>query len=154
VKLHQQQRRLDALAADHQEREEEDSGQRRDARLPRRGLEVSFDFAFNLAAGTPHVDRQREHRHGGDERERPFEPFLIGRIEQQVPAGAAHGDSDGDAPVDGLGQLAPAALSEIREADGDNQKRFESFAESDDERLQHGARDASAKVRLSLRIYR
>ena len=46
-------------------------------------------------------------------------------------------DRQGDAPVDGGNQLVAAALAQIRKADGDNQKRLESFAEGDDKRLKH-----------------
>ena len=57
-----------------------------------------------------------------------------------------------DAPVHGGHQLAAAALAEVGQADGDDEKGFESFAESDDECLQHGhgysRRHAAAASRL------
>ena len=90
--------------------------------------------------GPPHVHRERQHRHGRHERQRPFEPLLVGGVEEQVATDAAHRHGDDDAPVHGLGQLAASALAQVREADGDDQEGFESFAEGDDERLQHDAR--------------
>ncbi len=42
-----------------------------------------------------------------------------------------------DAPVHGGNQLAPAALAQIREADGDDEERLEPLAQRDHECLQH-----------------
>ena len=64
---------------------------------------------------------------------------------------------DRDAPVDGRDQLAAAALAEVGQADGDDEKGLEAFAEGDDKRLKHDLDPGCLLVgqpqtRLSLRI--
>ncbi len=137
VQLHEQQRRFHAFPADHQQREEKHAGERRDSGLHRRCLQPSLDVAFHAAAGAPHVDGHPAHRHGGDERERTVEPFLIQRVEQQVAAERAHGDGDADAPVHCGGERRTTRLAEVRQADRDDQKSFETLAKRDDKRLEH-----------------
>ena len=62
---------------------------------------------------------------------------MIARPGEQQACPDAQGDGGRDAPVDGRDQRAPARLAQVREADGDNEERFEPFPESDDEGLQH-----------------
>ena len=53
-----------------------------------------------------------------------------------------------DAPMNRRNQLGAVALAQIRQADGDDEERFEAFAKSDDKRLQH----MFGKVRLESRF--
>ena len=84
MELEQEQRRLDAFAADHQQGEQKYADER--ARRPAAPLDVlqaSFDVAFHPAARAPHVDDHPGDRRRGDERERAFEPFLIRRGDRE-----------------------------------------------------------------------
>ncbi len=48
----------------------------------RRRLETHLDVALHLAARPPHVNGQPGDRGRGDQRQRTFDPFLVGRVEQ------------------------------------------------------------------------
>ena len=87
-------------------------------------------------ARAPHVHRQRRDEHGGDERR--------GRLPRATdcwparagqPGADAERDRDGDAPVHGGQQRAPAGLLQVGQADRDDQKGLEPFPQRDDERL-------------------
>jgi len=135
--LQKEQRRLDALAAHHQQREEEDTDERRGAGPDARRVQPHFDVALHAPARAPHVDDHPRDRHGRNQGERPFEPFLVGGVIQQVAAEDADGERDGDAPVHGGCQGDAPRLAQVRQADGDDEKGFEAFPKSDDERLEH-----------------
>ena len=75
-----QQRRLHALARDHQQREQEDANPRLAAGALRRLSELSLDLAFDAAGGSPHVHGQRGDRDGRDEREDAFPERLVRRL--------------------------------------------------------------------------
>ena len=104
------------------------------ARSPTR--QPAFDVALHVPAGPPHVDDERGDEHGRRKRQNAFPERLIARALQQNAEPDADGRRHGDAPVNG-GDEAAAGFSEVRQADGDDQKRFEPFTEGDDERLQH-----------------
>ena len=108
-------------------------------------LKMSFDFPFDLPARTPHVDGQSQDGYGSDEREGALEPLLVCRVEEKVAADATDGDRYGDTPMHRLGQFETATLTQVREADRDKKEGFESFSQSDDERLQHGAWNAFSR---------
>ena len=74
AQLHQEQRRLDAFAADHQQREEEYAEKRRSARLHARLAQMALDVALHPAPRAPHVHDHPRDRHRGNHRERSVEP--------------------------------------------------------------------------------
>ena len=113
---------------------------------------MAFDVSLDLTARPPHVHRESQDRNRRDQRQRPFKPLLVRGIEQEVPADGAHAHGYDNSPVDGFRQVEATSFPQIRQADGDDEKCLEAFAEGDDERLQHGARNALMKVRPSLRI--
>src|ERR1700682_3303062 len=76
---------------------------------------------------------------------------MVGRPLEQHRRADADQDRQRDAPANRRDQLQPAALPQIREADGDDEEGFEPFAERDDERLVH-VKSVPLKMRLSLRI--
>jgi len=142
AQLHQEQRRLEPLARDHQQREEEHAEERGGARTARRRFEPPFDVALHAPAAPPHVHGEPRHRCGGHHRQGPFEPFLVGDMEQRVATDGAHHERHGNPPVDSGHERKPARLAQERQTDGDDQKGFEPFTPRDDERLKHGNRRA------------
>src|SRR5262249_51521782 len=84
-------------------------------------------------------------------RQRAVQPLLVGRVIQQVAAEGADAERHRQAPVHGAGQLRAARLTEVRQADRDDEERFEAFPQCDDERLEHG-RARLYKMRLRRRI--
>ena len=83
------------------------------------------------------MDGHRRDGDGRDERRGAVQPFLVGGVIEEVTAARADDDGRENAPVNGLGEVGAPAPAQVREADGDDQKGFESLAEGDDERLQH-----------------
>jgi hypothetical protein len=59
---------------------------------------------------------------------------------EQVGRANADEDRKRDAPVHRGDQIAPPALAKIRKADGDDQKRFQTFTKGDDKSLKHWMR--------------
>jgi len=112
AQLHEQQHRLEALAADHQQREQEHAHERSAARTPGRRLEAHLDVALHLPARAPHVHGQPGHRSGRDHRQRTLEPFLVRRVEQQIGADDAGADGHGNAPMHGGDQRGATRLAE------------------------------------------
>src|SRR5207249_7585721 len=77
-------------------------------------------------------------------------PILVGGVIEQVAADGAHGRRYSDAPMNGCRQASAARSAEEREADGNDEKGFESFSKGDDESLQHqiGPMDRSEERRV------
>src|SRR5580765_825017 len=128
AELHQQKGCLHAFAANHEQREQKHARQCANAGPFGGRPEMSLDFALHPPAGSPHVDRQRRYRNGGDESQRTLEPFLVGGVVQEVTAEGADRDRCRDAPVNSLRQLPPPALAQVRKADGDDEERFQPLA--------------------------
>ena len=100
--------------------------------------EVPFDVALDAPRGAPHVDGQRRHRTAATSASTPSQSAWFEARWNRYAAPMLMQHRERDAPVHGGHQLAPPALAQIREADGDDEKGFEPFAKGDDERLQHG----------------
>ncbi len=115
---------------------------------------------FRCVSMSPFIARPLRHmcttiqvtgRAGGDDRQRSVEPFLVEGSREPDAADSADRDRDADAPIDRRRERRAAGFTEVREADRDDQEGFESFAEGDDERLEHVC-GRSCKMRLILRI--
>ena len=148
-----QQRRLHALARNHQQREQEHAEPRGAAGLLGR-LRASCPSISLLIflRGAPHVHGQGGDRDGRGNRQHAFPQRLVRRLLEQVRRANAEQDRQADAPVHRGDQLAAAALAEVGQADGDDQERLEAFPESDDECLQHAIGAGSIKMRINLSL--
>jgi len=112
AKLHEQQHRLETLAADHQQREQEHDRERSAPRATGRRPETHLDVALLLAARAPHVHGEPGDRGGCDHRQRTFEPLLVRRVEQQIGPDDARADGHGDAPMHGRDQRGSTRLAQ------------------------------------------
>ena len=126
------------FSRDHQQREAEDAEERGCADLVRRRLEPAFDVLLHVPAGAPHVDDQRGDEHGRDERQNalPRAPDSLARA-KRTPAPMLSGNRQRRCPSERRGSGAAARSSEVGQADGDDEKRFQPFPQRHDERLQH-----------------
>src|SRR5580658_726944 len=129
---------LHALAEDHQEDEQEDAPA---AAGTAPLLQLSFNFAFHAARMAVHPDHHREDEDGANEQG----PALIGVLAEaqageQPGEGKASNNSASEGPVHGRKEVAAADLAEVRDSDGDHQGGFDTFAESDDQCLQHSCK--------------
>ena len=122
-----QERRLHALARDHQQREEKDAEPGGRALARRRLPQLPFDLALDAPRRAPHVHGQRRHRHGGDQREDAFPERLIRGARKQLAGEDAEDDRDANAPVHRRDEMTAAALPQKREADGDDEEGLEAL---------------------------
>ena len=101
-------------------------------------LEPALDVPLHIAAGPPHVDRQRGDEDGGDQREHTFPERLIRGLGKEQPGANAEQNGGHDSPVHRGDESSAAGLLEVGKADGDDQEGFEPFTQGHDECLQHG----------------
>ena len=106
-----EQRRLHALAGDHQRREPEHTDERGATLLHR------FDLcrwpsisSLDSAGGAPHVDRERGHRNGRGNRQHTLPEGLIRGASQQHRREDADANCQRNAPVDGRNQFASGPI--------------------------------------------
>jgi hypothetical protein len=100
-------------------------------------MEMPFDVPLDAPRGAPHVHGERGDRDGCGNGQQPFPQCLVGSPLEEIGGTDAQQDGDGNAHVHRRDQIAPPALAEIRQADGDNQECFEPLAEGDYKRLEH-----------------
>ena len=105
--------------------------------LIRRGLEPPFDVPLDVPAGPPHVDDERADQSGRDQGQDALPERLIGGPGEEDARDDADDDRRDDAPVHRRDQAVPTRFSEVGEADGHDEERFQPFPQRHDERLQH-----------------
>src|ERR1019366_8354380 len=124
-----------ALAQDHQEDEEEEADP---GVFTREEADFAFNLALKLAAGLHHENDHGDDEDGGHQHDPAFEDVLI-----PVEAGEDDGECDGagkgggESGIDGFAQVVTADFGQIRERDADDESGFDTFAERNDECLQH-----------------
>src|SRR5439155_4766182 len=106
--------------------------------LKRGGAQMPFDVVFDLSRRAPHVEGERRDRNPGCDGQYAFPERLIGRASKKEGGANAYRHGQRNAPAYRRDKLATAPLLQVRNADSNNQEGLETFAQSDDKRLNHG----------------
>src|SRR5438093_5126081 len=85
---------------------------------------------------------QGTHENGRQNSQCSFPESLVGSQREKVPGCRACQDRAGNTPIDGRAESFTACLPQVRKADGNNKKRFDTFPEGYDESLKHRGRSA------------
>ena len=141
-----EQGRLDALAADAEESEDDDPGCRTDEGDVELGLQVVLEPAGVVAHPEDHPGDERD----GEDRQRAAED-LLGLEAQSVRApGEDRADAerernrDADADPESREHVAPPELLQVGHEDADDEAGFEAFTQADEKVCEHAESDGAS----------
>ncbi len=145
LRLHRrpdEERRLDALAADGDDAERDESrGAARE-----RAVEPALEVVLEMAGVARHPEDHPGDESGGGDREDPADRLLrlraqpVGAPGEQRPECEGRGDRDRDADPETGEDVAAPDLREVCHEDPDDEPCFEPLAEADEEVREHSGR--------------
>ena len=97
-------------------------------------MKMAFDVALDALCRAPHMHGERRHRHRGDKCQQTFPERLVRSALEQDGRTDAQRHGDSDAEPDGADEFVSTALAQVRQADGNDEKGLEPFAEETRER--------------------
>ena len=145
-RLHAQvEDRLQPLAGHEQRGHQRDArdrlGGRRGALGARDVTDARLDVSLDVGPGAQHLHQQRADDQSGGQRGDPLVERLVRDLQPQPCAAQAGDDRGREADAHAPDEPGAPGLLQVRDDDPDDQERFDSFAEGDQQRLQHRRRE-------------
>ncbi len=98
-----------------------------------------LNLAFQRPRHPPHPEDHRHQQRRRQQQEKPFHGLLVpGELLEQHGAQQAGQSRGADSQPDRAGQVAPADLAQVGQADAHHQGGFDAFAQRDEQGREHG----------------